>query len=330
MLDLFLDNTGLELNMDPDQFPGEQNQLLLSDGSGMLQDVTATHLPQFVDFSHGSAAADIDGDNDIDIWVNNLGANGVRPYLMLNDGNGVFTVVADMGNEGDNGPNVGLNGRLPPEVADGIPPYWTVFIDVDNDMDADLFTGAIDRYGGVDNVVRRVILINDGTGVFSVSPVGAIPPAPAPFGEVALFSEVEIIDLNSDGIMDLILFLENVEDDFDRYVQILIGNGDGTYSDETNTRFPSQVAQSNGGEDIWMVDLDGDGDSDLLTASNTRIEFYENDGNGVFTLLAADAVPTDTFFIPIDVDADALGTDFINFRPDGQGGIETVLIKRDH
>jgi hypothetical protein len=38
-------------------------------------------------FSHGSSVADIDGDGDIDIWVNNLGcSSGILSYLLQNDG----------------------------------------------------------------------------------------------------------------------------------------------------------------------------------------------------------------------------------------------------
>lgn len=67
-LDFFTCNTGPEYPQgDTSKWPGEQNQLFLSASDGKLHDVTATHLPQLKDFSHGCAAADIDGDGDIDI-----------------------------------------------------------------------------------------------------------------------------------------------------------------------------------------------------------------------------------------------------------------------
>jgi hypothetical protein len=80
--DVFIDNTGLEVG-DVSTWPGEQNTLLLSAPDGELHDVSATNLPQVSDFSHGSSAADVDGDGDVDIWVNNLGANDVDPELSL-------------------------------------------------------------------------------------------------------------------------------------------------------------------------------------------------------------------------------------------------------
>ena len=92
--DIFLVNHGLEAVR---PFPGEQNRLLLSGPDGKLRDVTAENLPQFSDFSHGASAADIDGDGDIDLWINNLGGGNAPSYLMVNDGTGKFTIVADIG-----------------------------------------------------------------------------------------------------------------------------------------------------------------------------------------------------------------------------------------
>src|SRR5690606_32527382 len=48
---------------DTNPFPGEQNRLLLGVGNGKLMDAT-NRLPALDDFSHGVAAADIDGDGD--------------------------------------------------------------------------------------------------------------------------------------------------------------------------------------------------------------------------------------------------------------------------
>jgi hypothetical protein len=67
--DIFLNNHGLEIGSFM-EFTGEQNRLLLSGADGKLHDVTATHLPQFADFSHGSSAGDIDGDGSLDLWIN--------------------------------------------------------------------------------------------------------------------------------------------------------------------------------------------------------------------------------------------------------------------
>ena len=87
--DIFMNNHGLEDK--PEHFDGEQNRLLLSGSDGKLRDMTAQNLPQVSDFSHGSSAADVDGDGDIDVWVNNLGGGEAPSYLMLNDGSGAVS-----------------------------------------------------------------------------------------------------------------------------------------------------------------------------------------------------------------------------------------------
>jgi|APSaa5957512622_1039677.scaffolds.fasta_scaffold141054_1 hypothetical protein len=85
--------------------------------------VALVNLPNIKDFSHGSTAADVDGDGDIDIWVNSLGVGEAYPYLMLNNGKGKFTIVADLGILGYN-LIVGTNGRLP-KVLVGLAGFWS-------------------------------------------------------------------------------------------------------------------------------------------------------------------------------------------------------------
>ena len=171
--DIFMSNHGLEDK--PEHFDGEQNRLLLSEPDGKLRDVTAQNLPQVADFSHGSSAADVDGDGDIDVWVNNLGSGEAPAYLMLNDGSGAFSIVADIGypdlNFRGRKTIVGTNGRLP-DVLIGSYPFWAHFIDAENDGDADLYLGLIEN---IENSDRTGILLNDGTGRFTLSGAEAIP-----------------------------------------------------------------------------------------------------------------------------------------------------------
>ena len=45
-----------------------------------------------------------------------------------------------------------------------------------------------------------------------------------------------------------------------------------------------EYSEANGASDVYAADLDGDGDSDVLSASNedNKIAWYENNGNGIF------------------------------------------------
>jgi hypothetical protein len=172
--DIFLVNFGLEAVR---PFPGEQNRLLLSGPDGKLRDVTAENLPQFSDCSHGASAADIDGDGDIDLWINNLGGGNAPSYLMVNDGTGKFTIVADIGIPGCTTcapPIVGTNGRLPQVMARSSGPVWAQFIDADNDGDPDLYVGLIENFN-FSGIARTGILLNDGSGRFTLSSADAIP-----------------------------------------------------------------------------------------------------------------------------------------------------------
>jgi hypothetical protein len=327
-LDFFTCNTGPEYPQgDTSKWPGEQNQLFLSASDAKLHDVTTTHLPQLKDYSHGCAAADVDGDSDIDIWVNNHGpgADGpVREYLMLNDGTGRFTIVAQAG-AGLLLPHVGFNGRLPEELGSSSGAYTTMFADIDNDGDADLILWRVQNFNG-SNQTRMVVLINDGTGRFSISAPNVLPFPP--FGGEGAVEHAVAKDLNLDGYVDFILAVHPFMAE-GRYYQVLINNGDGTFSDQTAARLPGHLETiRNGGNApfVFLADLDGDGSLDLLakyaadnytggpfpTQEMWKTEFYRNDGKGFFTPLPEkDYFEIHPQFLPLDVDGDGI-TDFVN------------------
>ena len=327
--DIFFETTGLEPQGNPDLFPGEQNGLWLSSPNGKLVDVSATHLPQFSGFTHGSAVADVDGDTDLDIWVNNLGAPAVPPYLMLNDGTGFFTAVADLGlgDENDVGPNVGLNGRLPEAIHNGGFPFWSGFVDVDGDGDEDLYLGfmGIDAGATVDN--RAVLLLNDSTGVFSLSPANA---APEPlWNSMGLVEDQAEYDINSDGSHDLVLTVtDSGPSPVGQEIQFLINTGAGGFVDETATRFPPQPDQEFHVE-TWFADLDGDGDDDLLTGTFAQREMYENDSLGNFTLVDPTLFEFDWWFLPLDIDGDGQGVDFLHLQGNPALEFEFYVTKRN-
>jgi len=88
--DMFFADQG----MDAPPNPGYQNTLVLSAPGGKLVDAT-DNLPQQNDMSHSAATADIDGDQDIDLYIGNTwGQNMIPPQIWLNVGStGVFTLA---------------------------------------------------------------------------------------------------------------------------------------------------------------------------------------------------------------------------------------------
>lgn len=316
--DVFGEVTGADSPfVDFEFFLGGPNVLLLSGLDGKLRDATATNLPQLSDFSHGSTAADVDRDGDIDLWVNNL-ANENAPtqsYLLLNDGGGVFTVVANLGPEQPGFP--GKNNRLPEALGPHSGALWSQFIDADDDGDPDLYLGPLPATG------RTWLLLNDGTGRFADAGPDAIPPRT--FGGLGQAENSFAADVDGDGLEDLLLFETPFQQPLDcpedlpskAVIAVLMSNGDGTFRDETFLRTPQSEDCRIFTIDFDIADINGDGAIDIAIQSFPTVEFLVNNGNGFFSRLPADWVDTDPSmsfsFIPVDVDNDG-DSDFVENR----------------
>jgi hypothetical protein len=272
---------------DSPQGTGYQNTLVLSAPGGKMVDATE-NLPQQSDFTHSAAAADIDGDEDVDLYVGNLW--GYTPQILLNvGGTAVFTVAT---------------GRLPFPVEDTDYGAHTTseFVDVNNDTFPDLILGDAgdDLEGGPDSLV----LLNDGTGHFSIL-ANAIPSKPFAESDSAL--DIEADDINGDGYQDLFMVFTKW-DYVGRYIQVLINNQDGTFRDETPTRLPQ--SDNNDPWILWvnLVDLDMDGHLDIAAAPMGDPQgpmFYLNSGDGTYSPLPnVFNIGTDNLFTFLDIDQD--------------------------
>lgn len=251
---------------DRDPFPGYQNTLILSAPGGRLVDATA-NLPQASDFTHSATAADVNGDGKTDIYAGNVyGGNAVPPRVLLNDGSAVFSVAG---------------GLLPPAQTDLDQNRYTssLFADVNGDGKSDLILG------GEDHTPSSVVLLNDGTGHFTVL-AGALPAKP--FGPDASALDIAALDINHDPHRDLLIaFTKGNPFYVGRWIQVLVNNGDGTFRDETSSRLP-QVDNN----DAWPVffklrDLNRDGRTDFGVLVNggatvAPAPFFVADALGVF------------------------------------------------
>jgi len=81
-LDLVIGNVG-------SNGAGQQNRLLINDGSGVFTDETTTRLPALPDITLALALEDLDGDTDLDIVVANRTPTASK--ILVNDGVGFFT-----------------------------------------------------------------------------------------------------------------------------------------------------------------------------------------------------------------------------------------------
>ena len=108
------------------------------------------------------------------------------------------------------------------------------------------------------------------------------------------------IDLDSDGDMDALSASSGSE-----------GGGEiAWYENDGNENFSAHtISVANGGESVYAVDVDSDGDMDVLSATHfdSKIAWYENDGNESFiphTITTSAAGARTVFAIDIDGDGD--------------------------
>jgi len=302
--DLFLESHGGEPDCGGgvECWTGGTNSLLLSNDAGQWVNVTDTNLPALSDFTHGSSVGDFNKDGYIDIWVNNLGGsplyNPEFSYFLYNDGDGGFSVAADASNPYQT-PIIGRNGILP--EADGLGGFWSFAVDAEGDGDLDL------GLGWSNPREQNIVLLNDDGGHFSW-PEGESYPSPEGYlGDSIQHALVH--DVNGDGLDDVLL--HQSRSDFSQpMLQLLISNGDGTFSDETDSRYPADPVDHLG--DFQLHDLDNDGHLDLF--SNVNFAYTDiriNDGEGFFRPLANDWLTNLSWnWVVLDVDGDG-GTDFL-------------------
>ena len=81
--------------------------------------------------------------------------------------------------------------------------------------------------------------------------------------------------MNGDGHLDLVTAIQSVPVDGDlgtrNYVEVLLGNGDGTFPtrpNDTRLAVTTRFAAGKGSPSITVSDLDGDGNPDLITANS--------------------------------------------------------------
>jgi FG-GAP-like repeat len=293
--DIYLPDTGPEaVNYGPP--PGYHDTLILSTAAGKLHDATAG-IPQQSDFTHSAAAADVDRDGDIDLFVGNIGGNLAGSgsccdvQIWINDGEGRFAVG---------------QGRLPPALGTDNVYTSSGFADVNGDKAPDLVLAGGHGCALRGHVQRndQQVLLNDGQGRFRVLP-GALPEKP--FGISGEGQAVDVVDLDVDGHVDLLLTYTSArqlsaEDCTNdpargRFIQVLMGNGDGTFRDETATRLPQPDTHAASLDFILaldLADLDGDGAPDIFTqllippgGDPAYAGAYRHDGKGAFSPLPA-------------------------------------------
>lgn len=226
---------------------------------------------------------DVDGDGDLDLLYANL--SGPQNQLFLNDGAGGF--------------------RLDPRFAGTDSSYDADFVDVDGDGDLDIFSLRIgspqDNRQGPEQ-----LWLNDGRGRFSDAR-DRLPHNPLDVHD----HDFAHGDLDGDGLPDLVIVVDNLSEGFQTARNRLWMNTGGG-------RFAFRASPFNAVRGDWLdvkiVDLDGDGDNDVVMPQDylegfsfggtPPVAIWLNDGRanfeaahdrvrGLARLPAYEAVPVD-------------------------------------
>ncbi len=243
--------------------------LVTAASAQQFKDETVTRFPSQAFYTNQLSFCDVDGDGDLDIaFADGQGyasqGAALRARLYINDGTGRFT----------------------DESTDRIPVTgWfrgVEFGDVDRDGDWDMVLAN-------DFNKKPVLLINDGTGVFSDGSAG-LP------NRTLSSARGQFADVDGDGDLDLAFCNSGTSSRFGSNGQpvLYLNDGTGVFTDVTATHTPNAIIRDQ--QDCLFFDADGDLDLDLHIGSRSSVsggsQLWFNDGTGHFTRLTS-GLPTD-------------------------------------
>lgn len=323
------------------------NILLLNDGAGKFSNAS-NRLPSTNRDSEDIGIADFDADGDLDILI--VSEDDMTNELYLKDGSGnftdeshripvagisnaveVFDVNADqlpdllIGNNGQNRLVVNIGGAtFVDETQDRLP--------LANDVTQDVDLGDVDSDGDLDILVGNEgdnsLLINDGSGIFSNETGLRLPLRHSQ--EVT--READFGDLDGDGDLDILFAnVTNLVSGGDSQNRILLNDGSGVFTDVTQERLPPSSERSFDGD---ILDLDNDGDNDIITGNlpggtNTPQPYniYLNDGNGMFSVGTSFVFPAGITGFGFDIEsADYNGDGFGDLYLASRGSADHLLL----
>ncbi len=264
-------------------------KLFLNNGSGGFSD-SGVSLTKYSDGT--SKLIDLDGDGDLDIFVNGYNGPGsaYSSSIYLNNGSGSFV-------------------QLGTSVI-GTTEGKTIFGDVDGDDDIDILVT-----GTGSATYNTILYLNDGSASFTNSgqSFAALRASSADMADIDLDGDLDIFVSGYSPSYFARLYLNNGSGSFSDagesftgliYSDVAMGDIDGDaypdiiYTGNNGSVLTTLIYFNNGGDGSFTAsgqtlqggsygtlnlgDVDGDGNSDLLMTGSGYAIVYENDGNGTF------------------------------------------------
>lgn len=211
---------------------------------------------------HGAAAADIDLDGDIDLFV----TADHRNYLYLNDGTGVFREASA---------EAAVRHTSDPDSAGATAP---LLVDIDNDGDSDLFLSMWDKQKLLENR-----LVPDGILTFlDISDQAGVNIETNGLSAVAG-------DINNDGLPDIYVCgygrLDHPQRGLTAFYRPDNGGRNLLFVNQGHGRFREMASEYGVDDPRWsqaaaFFDFDGDGDLDLYVSNDWADNaLYLNEGD---------------------------------------------------
>ena len=246
--------------------------------SGGLGNEVGRQIDSTVHAKSGDVA-DVDGDGDLDLWVESNGATNIGGHFLINQGGAFFVEGATpyQGNDGKwqyNG-----NYRVPNELYWGLiyPPTDALsnaplryilgkFIDFNDDSFPDLILGQL-KNEFRPNDQTSYLLLNDSAGKFLQKSYAL--PMPRFNGSQTKVEDAIAIDLDGDNQNELVLcHVRFPGGNLDLYLQVLKKINE-SFVDVTDSFLPDQSAWSDknlvlGKKSLIKFDANNDGNDDIL------------------------------------------------------------------
>lgn len=206
---------------------GNQLSIRLGNGDGSFQPPVSLSVTAS---AQDIAAADLNGDGKQDLIVAGSNLNNVS--ILLGNGDGTFVAP----------------------VTYPVGPYPNSIAVADFDGDGSLDFATSNGLVQIDGIGAVTVMLNSGSGTFSQA-------ADSPYTGLFQPQGITSGDFNDDGDPDLAVAARS-----DRYMQVLMGDGDGTF-----TAKPSVYVNSEWSNSVAAADFNEDGFDDVLVGMSTNL-----------------------------------------------------------